>query len=333
MVRQEDAAILEDFSLASQVVARVLENPDMLSPLATPKATKAVLEAHGLDTKYTLGQNFLVNDAILRKIVELAQTSPEDYVLEVGPGAGTLTIALLKTAGRVLSVERDPDLPQVLKRTLRPWSDRFSLVSKDAVELTRADLDACVPQGFDRTLPNKLVGNLPYAVAATVVLGYFQEFSFLDSATVMVQKEVADRMCAQKGTKNYGAYTVKLHLYAQPAGRFPVGPGNFFPPPRVDSAVLRLDRVQTVNDQGNVLSPSELADVCTVADASFANRRKTIANSFKTYFAGRGPAGAQVLEQLPELLAAAGIDPKRRGETLDQAEFIRLGAAYRELLG
>lgn len=333
MARHDDAAFMADYSLASQVVADVLGNQDMLSPLATPKATKAVLEAHGLDTKYSLGQNFLVNDAILRKIVDLAQTCPQDYVLEVGPGAGTLTIALLKTAGRVVSVERDPDLPQVLERTLRPWSDRFALIGKDAVELALRDLEALAPDDFGRTLPNKLVANLPYAVAATVVLGYFQEFGFIDSATVMVQKEVADRMCAQKGTKNYGAYTVKLHLYAQPAGRFSVGPGNFFPPPRVDSAVLRLDRVQTVDDQGNVLSAAQLADVCTVADAAFANRRKTIANSFKTYFAGRGSTGARVLEQLSQLLDAAGIDPRRRGETLDQTEFIRLGAAYRELVG
>ncbi|MDO4502642.1 MAG: 16S rRNA (adenine(1518)-N(6)/adenine(1519)-N(6))-dimethyltransferase RsmA [Coriobacteriia bacterium] len=304
----------------------------MLSPLASPKATKAVLEAHGLDTKYSLGQNFLVNDAILRKIVDLAELDPADYVLEVGPGAGTLTIALLKCAGRVLSVERDPDLPQVLERTLKPWWDRYALISKDAVELQVADLEANAPQ-FERVLPNKLVANLPYAVAATVVLGYFQDFGFLDSATVMVQKEVADRMCAQKGTKNYGAYTVKLHLYAQPAGRFPVSPNNFFPPPRVDSAVLRLNRVEVTDDDGNVLTPAQLRDVCTVADAAFANRRKTISNSFKTFFAGRGAVGATVLENLPELLAAAGIDPKRRGETLDQAEFVRLGAAYRALLG
>lgn len=332
MAKHDDAAFMADFSLANQVVASVLSNPDMLSPLASPKATKAVLEAHGLDTKYSLGQNFLVNDAILRKIVDLAQLGPADYVLEVGPGAGTLTIALLKSAGRVLSVERDPDLPQVLERTLEPWWDRYALIGKDAVELSVADLQQNAPD-FDRALPNKLVANLPYAVAATVVLGYFQDFGFLDSATVMVQKEVADRMCAQKGTKNYGAYTVKLHLYAQPAGRFPVSPNNFFPPPRVDSAVLRLDRVQVTNDEGQVLTESQLKDVCTMADASFANRRKTIANSFKTYFAGRGEAGKLVMDRLPELLATAGIDPKRRGETLDQAEFIRLGAAYRDLLG
>ena len=110
-----------------------------LSPLASVSETRAVLEAHGLSTKYSLGQNFLINDAILQKIVALADLAPDDYVLEVGPGIGTLTIALLKSAGRVLSVERDPDLPAVLVETLAPWSDRFALLNKDALDLCSAD--------------------------------------------------------------------------------------------------------------------------------------------------------------------------------------------------
>ena len=110
-----------------------------------------------------------------------------------------------------------------------------------------------------RLLPNKLVANLPYAVAATVVLDYFERFASLESATVMVQKEVADRMAASPGTKNYGAYTVKLRLYAEPAGRFAVGPGNFFPPPRVESAVLRLNRRPVFDDQGVPLDADAIA--------------------------------------------------------------------------
>ena len=112
----------------------------MLSPLATPAATRDVLEEHGLSTKHALGQNFLVNDAILQKIVELAQLDASDDVLEVGPGIGTLTIALLKCAGRVVSVERDADLPAVLEDTLEPWADRFALISKDALELTEEEV-------------------------------------------------------------------------------------------------------------------------------------------------------------------------------------------------
>ena len=290
-----------------------------LSPLSTPSATREVLERHGLFTKYGLGQNFLVNDDIVRKIVELADVGPKDYVLEVGPGIGTLTAALLQRAARVVAIEKDADLPPVLADTLSPWSDSFALVHKDALCATEGDL-ACTG-----ALPDKMVSNLPYAVAATVVLDYFQRFPFLKSATVMVQKEVADRMMARPGTKNYGAYTVKLGMYAQPAGRFPVAPGNFFPPPRVESAVLRLDRIVPCDDAGEPVPESVREAACTMADAAFATRRKTLANSCKTYFGGMGEQGALVTARLPEIFDRAGIDPRRRGETLTQQEFIRLG--------
>lgn len=292
------------------------------SPLASLSATRAVLDAHGLAAKYSLGQNFLVNDDVLAKIVKLAELDAEDRVLEIGPGIGTLTIALLKNAQAVVSIERDADLPAVLEETLEPWWDRFSLIGKDALDLELDDLP------FE---PTKLVANLPYAVAATVVLDYFERFGFLESATVMVQKEVADRMAATVGTKNYGAYTVKLSLYATPAGRFPVGPGNFFPPPRVDSAVIRLNRTVPVDAEGNPLSHEVVEAACIMADAAFANRRKTISNSFKTHFAGRGDAGKAVLGFLPQLFDTAGIDPKRRGETLRKEEFIALGRSYLDL--
>ena len=116
-----------------------------LSPLASVSETRAVLEAHGLSTKYSLGQNFLINDAILQKIVALADLVPDDYVLEVGPGIGTLTVALLKSVGRVLSVERDPDLPAVLAETLSPWADRFALLNKDALDFCSADFQSAEP--------------------------------------------------------------------------------------------------------------------------------------------------------------------------------------------
>ena len=308
-----------------------------LSPLASVSETRAVLEAHGLTTKYSLGQNFLINDAILQKIVTLADVRETDAVLEVGPGIGTLTIALLKHAAYVVSVERDPDLPAVLDETLAPWSDRFALVEKDALDLSAGDVSDAVhrllkkvapPAASSDVLPNKLVANLPYAVAATVVLDYFEYFASLESATVMVQKEVADRMAAQPGTKSYGAYTVKLRLYAEPRGRFAVGPGNFFPPPRVESAVLRLDRRTPLDKQGCPLDAATQRAAATMAEAAFANRRKTLLNSCKTYFAGKGNRGSQVVEMLPHLFEQAGIDPRRRGETLNLEEFIQLGKAF-----
>ena len=360
-----------------------------LSPLSTPSATRAVLEAHGIGTKYTLGQNFLVNDNVLKKIIALAEVGENDRILEVGPGIGTLTIALLKHAASVIAIERDPDLPVVLADTLHPWREKFALIEKDALDVTEGDIVAAVAEigadtGYpDRassaanetahwavsqsedclsesgypvappqedlqlSLPSKLVANLPYAVAATVVLDYFESFPFLDSATIMVQKEVADRMAAAVGTKNYGAYTVKLGLYAEPAGRFAVGPGNFFPPPRVDSAVIRLNRRVPLMADGVPASPEVIAAAALMADAAFTNRRKTIANSCKTYFSGRGPIllgvadssaaegaptialpdGAATPERLPAIFEAAAIDPRRRGETLTQQEFLALGAA------
>ncbi len=313
----------------------------ILSPLASPSATREVLAAHGLSAKYALGQNFLVNDGVLQKILALSEVSSDDYVLEVGPGIGTLTIALLKHAGRVVSVERDADLPAVLAETLAPWKERFALVEKDALDFVEDDLrDLPWPDeaadSAHRSLPafpDKLVANLPYAVAATLVLDYFQRFPSLGSATVMVQKEVADRMAAQRGTKNYGAYTVKLSLFAQPAGRFSVGPGCFLPPPRVESAVLRLDRRTPVDGEGHVIDPATVRAACTMADASFANRRKTIANSCKTFFGNRGDEGARVVSCLPLLFERAGVDPRIRGEALPVEDFIRLGKALLEIVG
>lgn len=289
-----------------------------LSTLASLAATREVLADHGLTAKYSLGQNFLVNDAIVQKIVALAELDGADRVLEIGPGIGTLTMALLKGAAHVTSIERDADLPAVLEETLAPWWDKFTLIQKDALDLQLSDLNT-------QAMPTKLVANLPYAVAATVVLDYFQRIDSLQSATVMVQKEVADRMAAEPGTKNYGAYTVKLRLYAQPAGRFPVSPNNFFPPPRVDSAVIRLNRRPVTDASGAPLDANVVRAACTMADAAFVSRRKTLSNSCKTYFAGRGAQGGAVAQHLPELFERASIDPKRRGETLSLAEFVQLG--------
>ena len=156
-----------------------------VSSLANLSVTRQVLADHGLSAKYSLGQNFLVNEAIVAKIVALAELEGADNVLEIGPGIGTLTMALLQNAKHVTSIERDIDLPAVLAETLEPWWDSFTLIQKDALDLQLSDLDG-------QDAPNKLVANLPYAVAATVVLDYFQRIESLESATVMVQKEVAD---------------------------------------------------------------------------------------------------------------------------------------------
>lgn len=283
-----------------------------LSSLASVADTKAVLDRFGLMTKKALGQHFLINDGIVARICDLADLSKDDRIIEVGPGIGTLTEALLKSARAVVSIERDEDLPQVLAETCAGWEDSFTLISADALKVMPDDLPFA---------PNKLVSNLPYAVAATIVLDYFERFPSLTSATVMVQAEVADRMSATPGTKNYGAYTVKLHLLVHPTGRFTVSESNFFPPPRVKSAVIRLDRNQ------DHLDPALLKATMTMADAAFENRRKTIANSMKRYFERIDPA-FDCAKALPELFARANIDPKVRGEVLEVSDYLRLGRAY-----
>lgn len=283
-----------------------------LSSLASVADTRAVLDRFGLMTKKALGQHFLINDGVVARICDLAELSKNDLVIEVGPGIGTLTEALLKSARAVVSIERDKDLPQVLAETCAGWEDSFTLISDDALEVMPDDLSFA---------PNKLVSNLPYAVAATIVLDYFERFSSLESATVMVQAEVADRMSATPGTKNYGAYTVKLHLLAHPAGRFTVSEGNFFPPPRVKSAVIRLDRNQ------EYLDPKLMKATMIMADAAFENRRKTISNSMKRYFE-RTDQEHDHAQLLSQLFNEADIDPKVRGEALKVSDYLRLGQAY-----
>lgn len=284
-----------------------------LSYLASVAETRAVLEAHGLITKKALGQHFLINDGIVQHICDLAELDPEDKVLEVGPGIGTLTVALLQRAGQVASIEMDTDLPAVLAETCAEWADRFTLIQGDALAVSPDQVPFA---------PTKLAANLPYAVAATIVLDFFERYESLQSQTVMVQAEVADRMCAKIGTKNYGAYTVKLGLLAEYHGRFAVSEGNFFPPPRVKSAVIRFDR------RAEQL-PEELRHAAMVmADASFANRRKTIANSLKMYFSNPQTYDERMLASIPETLERAGVSAKARGESLERETFIELGRAY-----
>lgn len=267
-------------------------------------------------TKKALGQHFLINDSVVSRIVQVADLDKNDTVVEVGPGIGTLSVALLQTAGFVIAVERDSDLPPVLAETCAPYQDRLCLIENDALNIKEADFPC---------LPNKLVSNLPYAVAATIVLDYFERFSSIESATIMVQSEVADRMCAKKGTKNYGAYTVKLALFAEYGERFSVSEGNFFPPPRVKSSVIRLDRKK------DTIPPDLKKATMIMADAAFANRRKTISNSIKTYFGNPQTKNEKLQKCVPELLEKAGIAGNVRGESLGLKEFLRLGETYLEL--
>ncbi len=295
----------------------------MNSPLANVSATRAVLERHGLWTKHHLGQNFLVNDDVIGKILGLAELGPSDVVLEVGPGIGTLSVALLGSAGAVVAVEADRSLAPVLAETCGGVDEGFSLVLGDALKVGEDDLsEAVAALGRDDlpTMPTAFVSNLPYQVAATLILRTLEELPSVRRIVVMVQAEVAGRIAATPGGREYGAYTAKLGLYGHVTGRFNVSPGNFFPPPHVDSAVVRIERRELVDEaSGEALAP-ELREATTrVIDAAFAQRRKTIRNSM-------GSSGFDKAA-LDAAFAATGIDARCRAETLATADFVRLAQA------
>ena len=301
--------------------------------LANQRATKETLERFGLATKYRLGQNFLVQEHVIEKIVQLAEVQPTDVVVEVGPGLGTLTVALLDNARAVCSLEADSELEQVLAVTCKePHPDSFALVMGDALAITPqklAEAYSTLPTvahdaATSAPMPTKFVSNLPYQVAATLILKFFQELPSLERAVVMVQAEVADRIAAKPSTKAYGAYTAKLSLFAQVTGRFEVGPGNFMPPPRVNSAVVRLDRTQARNPvSSKLLSEEELLHTMRVIDAAFAQRRKTIRNSMS--------ASGFDKDKLDQAFLATGIAPTVRAEVLTSQDFICLAAALEPL--
>ena len=301
--------------------------------LANQRATKETLERFGLATKYRLGQNFLVQDHIIEKIVQLAEVQPTDVVVEVGPGLGTLTVALLDRARAVCSLEADSELEQVLAVTCKePHPDSFALVMGDALAITPQKLAEAYntlptvahDAATSAPMPTKFVSNLPYQVAATLILKFFQELPSLERAVVMVQTEVADRISAKPSTKTYGAYTAKLSLFAQVTGRFEVGPGNFMPPPRVNSAVVRLDRTIARNPvTSKLLSEEELLHTMRVIDAAFAQRRKTIRNSMS--------ASGFDKDKLDQAFLATGIAPTVRAEVLTSQDFICLAAALEPL--
>nr|WP_157887271.1 rRNA adenine dimethyltransferase family protein [Phoenicibacter congonensis] len=310
---------------------------------------------------HSLGQNFLINSSVVDKTIVLAEVNRDDFVLEVGPGIGALTVPLLETGARVVSIEKDDRLYGLLRENTAFSGDSFTLIEGDALDKSllknmsdlflnndtqtglllqkkpdlrkesfHSDLknmsdlivnkETALETGAKRKqFPNKLVANLPYGIAATLVLHYLQNMSDLNEVTVMVQKEVAERMMAKVGTKNYGAYTVKLRLFAKPVDWFFVGRNNFLPAPRVDSAVIKLKKHDRLDGE---VSAKILKNACVAADAAFASRRKTILNSMKTYF-GNGKS-----DMICKWLQACGIDPLIRGEKLDTEDYVTLGIQF-----
>lgn len=284
------------------------------SPLASPSATIARLQELDRFTKKSLGQHFLINDQILGHLLDLADLRADDTVIEVGPGIGTLTLALQDRVALVIAIEFDEGLIEPLRElsASRPGGVSIEVIEADAAKLLR-DPPALLLEGS-----TKVVSNLPYQVAATVVLRAFENLPLMTSATVMVQKEVADRMGAKPGSKDYSAYTVKLALLAQVIDRFEVASNNFLPPPRVASTVIRLDRIAGLQQQSNHGPVIDYHEIKQVIDASFGMRRKTLRNNLRTTFS---------VSAVDVALSDTGIDGSVRAETLDTAQFIALAQA------
>jgi 16S rRNA (adenine1518-N6/adenine1519-N6)-dimethyltransferase len=256
-----------------------------------------------------LGQNFVVEPGTVRRIAALAVLEQEDVVLEIGPGLGSLTLALLEAgAGRLVGVEIDPVLAAELPRTVEArapeLADRVAMVAADALHVEGHDLAAA---------PSVLVANLPYNVAVPVLLHLLAALPSLRRGLVMVQAEVADRMCAPPGSRVYGVPSAKLAWFAdaRPAG--PVPRSVFWPVPNVDSRLVAFTR----RDPPQTTATRE--EVFAVVDAAFRQRRKTLRAALSGW-AGSAP-------EAERLLRAAGLDPGARGETLGIAEFARLAAA------
>jgi len=252
------------------------------------------LEAHGVKPSKGLGQNFVIDPNTIRKMVAVADIGPGDRVLEIGAGAGSLTIELARAAREVVAVEADAALLPVLQETLR-GRDNVQLIHADALRLDLSRLGA-----------TKLVANLPYNIAATVVLATLQQARRIDHITVMTQKEVGERLAANPGSKAYGQASVLRAFHADARLVMRVSRRAFYPVPNVDSVVIHLTRRLTRPD----VDESVFGDVVR---AAFSQRRKTLRNSLATLTGSAGSA--------ERALRAAGINQERRAETLTVDEF------------
>lgn len=283
--------------------------------LATPSGMAAVLAHYGLAPRKGLGQNFLVDRHIVAKILDAAQLTPTDTVLEIGPGLGVLTWELATRVQSVIAVEVDAGLMRWLG-DLFAGHPRVRLVHGDALEVDLAALLQEHPPGPGGSA--KVLANLPYYITSPLLMRLLEEGLPLSLLVVMVQKEVARRLTARPGSKDYGALSVAVQLRATVETVTAVPPGVFFPPPEVESAVVRLALRPL---------PPEAGDgsfVSAVVRAAFGQRRKTLRNALQ------GAAGPWDKTAVPAALAAAGIDGSRRGETLSVEEFVRLAAALKE---
>ncbi|RYL89818.1 16S rRNA (adenine(1518)-N(6)/adenine(1519)-N(6))-dimethyltransferase RsmA [Sporolactobacillus sp. Y61] len=284
--------------------------------ISSPKRTADLIRRHHLTLKKSLGQNFLVDENILRKIVACAQLSKDDLVLEIGPGAGALTQLLADAAKKVIAVEIDRRLEAILSETLQNHNN-VSIRYGDVLKMDLRQLLAGVcPPGSSVTV----VANLPYYVTTPILMKLLSDDLPVKRIVVMIQKEVAGRLEADPGAKSYGSLSIAVQYKADPKVVMTVPKTVFVPQPNVDSAVIRLD----IRPKKKVAVTDETF-FFKVVRASFAQRRKTLINNLVNNLFSK-----ERKEKLIQTLADAGIDPGRRGESLSIEEFARLSDALRK---
>lgn len=280
-----------------------------MANLGQPKNTIEILQKYQFVFQKKFGQNFLIDTHVLDKIITAAAITNKDCVLEIGPGIGTMTQYLAEHAKRVIAVEIDKALIPILEDTLGGYTNVL-VINED---ILKTDICALAKQ-YNNNKPIKVVANLPYYITTPIIMGLFENHVPLESVTVMVQKEVASRMQALPGTKDYGALSLAVQYYAVPYLVANVPPNCFMPRPKVGSAVIRLTRHEK--------PPVQAADeklLFSLIRASFNQRRKTLINGLNN-----SPDLSFSKEEILEALKAAGLSEKVRGETLSLGQFATL---------
>ena len=280
-----------------------------MANLGNPQETIAVLQRYGFNFQKKYGQNFLIDTHVLDKIIGAAQIGPDDFVLEIGPGIGTMTQYLAEAAREVVAVEIDTKLIPILQDSLKEY-DNVTVLNED---ILKVDIRK-IAEEKNGGKPIKVVANLPYYITTPIIMGLFESEVPLDSITVMVQKEVADRMQVGPGTKDYGALSLAVQYYAEPYIVANVPPNCFIPRPAVGSAVIRLTRYQE-----KPVKVNDASFMFKIIRASFNQRRKTLQNGLYNSSELRIPK-----EKTVAALEELGLTPTIRGEKLSLEEFAQL---------
>ena len=281
----------------------------MNQKLSDPKKSIEVIQKYQFAFQKRLGQNFLIDAHVLEKIVSAAGITKDDCVLEIGPGIGTMTQYLAESAGQVIAVEIDTNLLPILADTLKDYSN-VKVINQD---ILKVDINELVKE-YNNGRPIKVVANLPYYITTPIIMGLFESNVPIDNITVMVQKEVADRMQVGPGSKDYGALSLAVQYYASPYIVANVPPNCFIPRPNVGSAVIRLTRYQEPPVQ--VKDPKLMFKLIR---ASFNQRRKTLQNGLNN-----SPEISFSKEEITKAIESLGVSPSVRGEALSLEQFAQL---------